>query len=119
MKTAQLRPVHRPLALSLLALFILQAPILAAPELSAKRAIELAEETLVAKNVSDKIFVQAVALQKTSLLNGKTVWTISWSENLPGSKTGSVEVGLEIGMDGSVVHLIKGRGASKPAALPH
>jgi hypothetical protein len=119
-KTAQLRPFRTALALTLLALFTLRSPALAGPAVSAKRAVELAEEALASKNAGEKVFIQSLALQRTSLITGKTVWTVSWSENIPGSKPGSVEVGLEIGMDGSVVHLIKGRAtAGKPAALPH
>jgi hypothetical protein len=119
-KTAQLRPFPTALALTLLALFILRSPALAGPAVSAKRAVELAEEALAAKNAGDSVFIQSLSLQRSSLLSGKPVWTVSWSENIQGSKPGSVEVGLEIGMDGSVVHLIKGRGApGKPQALPH
>jgi hypothetical protein len=117
-KTAPLRPFHT--ALSLLVLCALQSAALAGPAISAKRAVELAEEALAAKNAGDKVFIQSVALQRTSVISGKTVWTVSWSENIPGSKPGSVEVGLEIGMDGSVVHLIKGRApAAKPVVSPH
>jgi hypothetical protein len=86
----------------------------AGPAVSAKQAVDLA------KNAGDKVFIQSLVLQRTSMISGKTVWTVSWSENLEGSKPGSIEVGLEIGMDGAVVHLIKGRGATgKPQVSPH
>lgn len=121
MKTAQLRPFRTALALSLLALFTLHSPALAGPAITAKRAVELAEEALAAKNAGDSVFIQSIALQRTSLItSGKLVWTVSWSENIAGSKPGSVEVGLEIGMDGSVAHLIKGRATpGKPQVSPH
>jgi hypothetical protein len=119
-KTAPLRPFRIALALGLLALFSLQSLAVAGPAVSAKRAVELAEEALAAKNAGENVFIQSMSLQRTSLLTGKTVWTISWSENIPGSKPGSVEVGLEIGMDGSVVHLVKGRAAAGKAPVsPH
>ena len=120
MKTAHLRPFRTALPLTLLALFALRSPAQAGPAISAKRAVELAEEALAAKNAGDNVFVQSVALQKTSLITGKMVWTVAWSENIEGSKPGSVEVGLEIGMDGSVAHLIKGRSTpGKPQVSPH
>ncbi|HEV7403191.1 MAG TPA: hypothetical protein VGO11_09705 [Chthoniobacteraceae bacterium] len=120
MKTAPLRPCRLALALGLLAFFSLRVPAQAGPAISAKRALELAEEALAAKNAGDNVFIQSVALQRTSLVSGKPVWTVSWSENLPASKPGSVEVGVEIRMDGSVVHLVKGRAApGKAPVLPH
>jgi hypothetical protein len=119
-KTAQLRPFPIALAFTLVALFTLRSPAMAGPAVSAKRAVELAEEALAAKNAGENVFIQSVALQRTSVISGKTVWTVSWSENITGAKPGSVEVGLEIGMDGSVVHLVKGRATgSKPVVSPH
>jgi len=90
-----------------------------APQISAKEALRLAEEALAPKNPSGSVYISSLVLQQTAMVSGKRVWTVQWSESVEGSKAGSKEVGLEIGMNGSVVHLIKGRGTSKPQPSPH
>jgi hypothetical protein len=90
-----------------------------APAISAKQALQLAEEALAPKNTGGGVYVSSISLQPTAVLGGKRVWTVMWSESVEGSRPGTKELGLEIHMDGAVVHLIKGRGNTKPQPSPH
>jgi hypothetical protein len=89
---------------------ILNAPAGEAPTLSAKRAVEIAEQALAEKGAGSQVHIQSLVLQETTRVGGKTSWTVTWSTPLPASNRNKNEVGIEIGMDGSVVHLIKSPG---------
>lgn len=88
----------------------------AQPAVSAKQALQIAEEALTEKGVADSVYVASLALQTPSVVSRKAVWTVLWSSLVPAVREGSWESGLQISMDGSVVHLVK-----KPnqPALPH
>lgn len=77
------------------------------PELSAKAAVEIADKSLAERNLAPKVFIQSVAIQSTALLGGKRTWYVQWSGFVQGTKPGTHEVGLQIGMDGHVVHVVK------------
>ncbi len=79
-----------------------------APAISPKHALELAEQALAEKGAAGEVYVQSLALEHTSLLEKKMVWSVTWSHSLPGSTAQKKEVGIEIHMDGSIVHLVKG-----------
>ena len=81
------------------------------PELSAKAAVEIADQTLASRHLGPNVFIQSVTFQSTALLGGKRTWLVQWSGFVEGSKAGTREIGLQIGMDGHVVHVIKEPGA--------
>lgn len=108
MKFAQYRPLRT--ALLVLATAALGSLAQAAPAVSCKQALQLAEEALADKNPSNSVYVESVVLTRSSIFNGKVAWTVTWSSVVPASKPGTEEVGVEISMDGAVTHLVKGRG---------
>ena len=119
MKKAQFRLSRAASLAAVIFLSPLATRAHAEPAVSAKQALQLAEDALASKNAPG-VYLQSLTLVKTSLFTGKMVWTVNWSDNVPGSKPDTKEVGLEIGMDGSVTHLVKGRGpAAKPQPSPH
>lgn len=85
----------------------------APPALPIRKAVELAEEALAAKGKQNEVYVKSVSLERASLLSGGTNWIVAWSGSVPGVKPGSKEYGLEINMQGDVVHLIKVPGKAK------
>jgi hypothetical protein len=87
------------------------------PAIPITKAIELAQQALVAKGRQNEVFVQSASLQRGSILNSNTSWIVTWSHTIPGQKEGSQEYGVEIDMKGNVVHLIKVKG--KAPNTPH
>ncbi len=86
------------------------------PELSAKAALQLAEQSLESRGLG--VFIQAVTFQSTALLGGKRTWYVQWSGYVEGAKAGTRETGLQIGMDGHVVHVIKEPGSGPTGSRP-
>jgi hypothetical protein len=81
------------------------------------RALDLGQKTLAEKGMANQAYIKSIELQQTAAFGGKQVWYVQWSEPIPASKPGKKEVGIEISMDGSVVHMIKGPGT--PPAQKH
>ncbi len=88
------------------------------PELPAKSAVEIAEQTLASRKLGPNVFIQAVSFQSTALLGGKRTWFVQWSGFVEGSKPGTREIGLQIGMDGHVIHVIKEPGSGPTGSRP-
>jgi hypothetical protein len=80
------------------------------PSVTLKHAVELAEQTLVEKGVADQVYVVSAVLKRETLTAAKSFWEIAWSSAITGSKPGSQEVGVQVTMNGDVIHLLKGRG---------
>jgi hypothetical protein len=99
--------------LALLATVTLSVAADSAPALSIERATQLAKEALAGKGGPD-VFIQSIALEHTSILGGQQVWIVKWSSSVPAVRKGGREWGLQIGMDGKVVHLVKDRATSTP-----
>ena len=109
----------KPLAAVLLAfLLTFSAKAEAPPELSAKEAVQIADQALKARNLGQKVFIQSVTFQNTALLGGKRTWFVLWSGFVEGTKAGTRETGLQIGMDGHVVHVINEPGSGTPSSRP-
>ena len=88
------------------------------PEISAKAVVEIADQTLATRHLAPQIFIQSLSFQSTALLGGKRTWFVQWSGFVEGSKPGTREVGLQIGMDGHVVHVIKEPGSPTTGTKP-
>lgn len=98
---------------------LLLAPALtAAPALSIHEALKIADGILQAKGVADQTFVQSITLQPTAILGGETVWYVEWDASIPSAKEGKRTVGIEIHMDGRVVHVVNARGKKRHVS-PH
>ena len=92
-------------------LFAAQAPFLQAeerPEISIQQAVKIAETEKNLRDNGSSVYIESISLQRTSLLNGKTVWIAKWSEKLPANDPRDRDVGVEISMDGHVKHIVKG-----------
>ena len=79
---------------------------------SARQAIDLAQEQLDLRGLQTTVEIESVVLQAATILGDSRVWTILWSRPFS-SDSGKFEVGVEVDMNGKVVRLIKktGRGA--------
>ena len=109
----------KPLAVLVpLLLFTLSAFAENPPELSAKAAVDLAQKTLDERHLGPNVFIQGLTFQNTALLGGKRTWYVQWSGFVEGTKPGTREVGLQIGMDGHVVHIVKEPGTPIQGVKP-
>jgi hypothetical protein len=92
-------------------LLALQAPLMFAeekPTLSIREALDIAEKAKLMRENGDKVEIISLTFERTSMLNGKPVWVAKWSGNLPANKPTDHEIGVQIAMDGSVKHIVKG-----------
>ncbi|MEI8341704.1 MAG: hypothetical protein WCH43_09245 [Verrucomicrobiota bacterium] len=92
-------------------LLALHAPLALAedkPALSIREALDIAEKAKAVRANGDQVFIVSMTLERTSMLNGKTVWIAKWSGTLPANKPSDRETGVQIAMDGSVKHIVKG-----------
>jgi len=102
-----------------LLLILLPKPLAhAEPAVSIRKALDLAEEALAAKGKKGEVYIESITWDRSSILSPKGVWVVSWSATIPGSKPGSKEVGIEINMQGEVLHLVNARGKKKNTS-PH
>jgi len=100
---------------SILALLIaLQTPLALAddtPAISIRQALDLAEKAKAVRENSDKVYILSIALERTSIIGGKPVWIAKWSGPLPANDPRDRDIGVQIFMDGSVRHIVKGQSA--------
>jgi hypothetical protein len=78
-----------------------------APPISARKALDIAEESLRDRGLTEKIFVAGVRLERSSVVGGYKFWFVKWSESLPASDPRNREVGVKVYMDGRAVRLVK------------
>jgi hypothetical protein len=78
------------------------------PAVSIRQAIEIAEREKTVRPDSDRVFIASVELQRVSMLNARQVWIVKWSGPLAANKPQDRDIGLQIFMDGSVKHIVKG-----------
>jgi len=76
-----------------------------APALPIEKAVELANQALADKGAKG-VYIQSVALERTSIIGGKIAWVVRWSATVPGLKSGEREWGLRIAMNGNVLHMV-------------
>lgn len=97
---------------SVIALFsiIMALPVMAGekPALSIREALDLAEKAKGMRENSNTVYIASIHLERTSMLNGKMIWIVKWSDNLPANNPHDREIGVQIAMDGSVKHIVKG-----------
>ncbi len=110
--------LFRTILLTAISLLLFPLAGQAAPELPIRKAIELAEESLASKGKAGEVYIAKISWERSTILSKKAVWVITWSETIPGSKPDSKEVGLEINMQGDVVHLLHGRGKKPMSNSP-
>jgi len=77
-----------------------------APAMPIEQALKLAQGYL--QRNAPRTAVVALSLEKGAMLGGKPRWYAKWAA--PIRRDGKTEVGLEIGMDGSLTRVV-GRGA--------
>ena len=99
------------IALGVLTIFSFSA-LAAEPELSIEKAVSLAREQLKMRNLDKTVTIQSVALESTTLIGGRLVWKVSWSDYVDVGE-GKTETGVEVSMKGEVVRLVKRQGSVK------
>ncbi|MEA3189387.1 MAG: hypothetical protein QOD99_3217 [Chthoniobacter sp.] len=77
------------------------------PAISARQALEIAENDLTSRNLTPKLYVVSLSLERPSMFGGATYWMAKWSEAIPASKPENREIGLKVKMDGTPVRLVK------------
>jgi hypothetical protein len=88
-------------ALSMGAAFTLHA---APPTLTADKAAKIAQEQLTSRNLQGKHHVASLVLERASFTSKEVRWVATYYPSIPlGDRK---EIGVEIGMDGSVVRLV-------------
>ncbi|GEM_PF-2342692 len=102
-----------------LACFFNAVACFAAPQLSIREALDIAEKAKADRDGGDKVYVESISLDRGALMSSKAVWIAKWSDPLPANKKGKVDVGVEIAMDGTVKHLVKGPGDVPPHTSMH
>ena len=106
------KPIMKKIIRVLLALLpVITAPLAMAeekPAISIREAVEIAEKAKGARENGDRVFIASITLERSSLLGGKTLWIARWSGNLPANNPHDHEIGVQIAMDGSVKHIVKG-----------
>ena len=75
-----------------------------APAISAERAVKLAQEQLTSRSLQGKHYISSLILEKASITSKQVRWVAMYTPSIPlGDRK---ELGVEIGMDGSVVRLV-------------
>jgi hypothetical protein len=73
---------------------------------SARKAIDLAQEQLDLRGLQSTVQIESVVLQSVTILGASRVWTVLWSQPIS-SDSGKFEVGVEVDMNGKLVRLVK------------
>jgi hypothetical protein len=81
----------------------------AAPAVGIDKAVELAQQSLRERGFADRVYIVSATLERDSVMSAKRHWFVRWSESLPRAER-KREIGVEVGMDGSVVILVKAPG---------
>ncbi len=76
------------------------------PLISVRQAIELAQEQLDIRGLTDSVYIESVTLKSPTVMGGPKHWTVLWSRSVPVGK-GMIEVGAEVDMQSKVVRLLK------------
>jgi hypothetical protein len=77
------------------------------PAVTARQALDIAEQSLRDRGLDHRLHVVSVALEKSSLMSGKAFWFVKWSEPIPASDPKNREVGVKVAMDGTATRLVK------------
>lgn len=93
------------LLFALSAIFVSTSTLCAeAPAISAERAVKLAQEQLTSRSLQGKHYISSLTLEKGSITSKQVRWVAMYSPSIPlGDRK---ELGVEIGMDGSIVRLV-------------
>jgi hypothetical protein len=91
-----------------LALFVatIETVCAAPPALSIHQAVDLARNSLHERGLEGDVYVVAATLEAENMTRSKSHWYVRWSRSIP-REDRKQEIGLQINMDGSVIHLIK------------
>ncbi len=93
-----------------LAILLCNAPALFAterPAISARQALDIAEKDLASRNLTQKLYVVSVTLERPSVFGGITYWLVKWSDTIPASNPNNREIGMKVRMDGTPTRLVK------------
>ena len=97
------------MVLALLATIAIPLAALAAPAVGIDQAVALAQQSLRERGLADRVHIVSATLERDSMMSAKKHWFVRWSESIPRAER-KREVGVEVGMDGSVVILVKAPG---------
>jgi hypothetical protein len=99
----------RAIPIALVASSALTLAAVAAPAVTIDKAVALAQQSLRERGLADRVYIASATLERDSMLSAKNHWFVRWSESLPRPER-KREIGVEVGMDGSVVILVKAPG---------
>lgn len=78
------------------------------PPVSIGEALAIAEKSMKDRGLEQRVYIQSISLERTSLLNSKPFWLVRWSTPLPASEPKTREIGIKVDMEGRAVRLVKG-----------
>lgn len=82
-----------------------------APPVTAKQAVDLADQSLTDRGLRSTIYIESVSIQRVSMFSGKNYWFVKWSHPIPAINPKNREVGMKVNMDGTCARLVKEPGA--------
>ena len=100
---------------TLIALLALASCALAAP-LPIETALGVAQKDLKDRGLAGQVSIVSLSLESGAIVGGKSYWFARWSQSIDIGEQRR-ESGLQINMDGSVVHLVKA--PNKPKQQDH
>ena len=105
--------LHFFLSLGILATVLAPLSSIGAPELPAERAVKLAQDDLKGRGFSEQYHIASLVLQKRDVRGSGFYWAVNWSSAIPLTAE-KKELGLQIGMDGSLVRVVRGAANKNP-----
>jgi hypothetical protein len=74
------------------------------PAVTADKAAKLAQEQLVERGLAGQHYISSVTLERTSFTSKAVYWLVKFTPSI--SHGDRQELGVEVGMDGSVTRLV-------------
>ena len=99
----------KQIAVLIALLFVSSAFADTPPAISARQALDFAEQNMTDRGLGKELYIESVQLLKPALFNGETYWFVKWSHPIPATDPNKIEVGIKVRMDGRVTRLVKGR----------
>jgi hypothetical protein len=77
------------------------------PAIGIEKAVSVAQRSLEDRGLADRIFIESIKFELSSVVKGHRFWLVTWSEKIPASTPKKEEVGMKIYMDGRATRLIE------------